>query len=61
MSDNLAAPVQGDEPVFSEHGRQRRLGGRWLAVVSGLALAFSFYQLSVAAFHPFSSLVIRSF
>ena len=61
MSDNLAASVQADEPAFSEHGMQRRLGGRWLFVISALALAFSFYQLSVAAFHPFSSLVIRSF
>ncbi len=61
MSDKLAAPATSDEPAFSEHGVQRRLGGRWLFLVSALALGFSFYQLSVAAFHPFSSLVIRSF
>ena len=61
MSGNPAAPAQGEEPAFSEHGVQRRLGGRWLFLVSALALTFSFYQLSVAAFHPFSSLVIRSF
>ncbi|MCF8149979.1 MAG: TRAP transporter permease [Burkholderiaceae bacterium] len=61
MSDKLAASAQADEPAFSEHGTQRRLGGSWLFIVSALALAFSFYQLSVAAFHPFSSLVIRSF
>ena len=45
---------------FSEHGLQRRLGGHWLATLNGLGLAFSTYQLVVAAFHPLSSLVIRS-
>ena len=60
MSNHASAPDQGDE-AFSEHGVQRRLGGGWLALVNAVALAFSLYQLVVAAFHPFSSLVVRSF
>jgi TRAP transporter 4TM/12TM fusion protein len=60
MRNHDAAPAH-DEDAFSEHGVQRRLGQGWLTVVSGIALIFSFYQLAVAAFHPFSSLVIRSF
>ncbi|MFN6961531.1 MAG: TRAP transporter permease [Rhodocyclaceae bacterium] len=55
-----SAPDHG-LPEVSEHGVTRRLGGRWLAAVSMVALAFSTYQLVVAAFHPFSSLVTRSF
>jgi TRAP transporter 4TM/12TM fusion protein len=51
-------PVQEE---FSEHGVQRRLGGWALWVLSALALSFSVYQLVVAAFHPFSSLVTRAF
>ncbi|MEW5783190.1 MAG: TRAP transporter permease [Pseudomonadota bacterium] len=60
MRIEASAPDQGQES-FSEHGVTRRLGGRWLTVVSAVALAFSTYQLVVAAFHPFSSLVTRSF
>ncbi|MBL8478962.1 MAG: hypothetical protein JNK59_06600, partial [Sterolibacteriaceae bacterium] len=59
MSLHAAAPDHGNEE-FSEHGVQRRLGGGWLAALNGIALAFSTYQLIVAAFHPLSSLVIRS-
>ncbi len=59
MSDRSAAPDHGPEE-FSEHGVQRRLGGGALRFVTGLALAFSAYQLVVAAFHPLSSLVTRS-
>ncbi len=59
MTDHSAAPDHGAEE-FSEHGVQRRLGGRSLRILTGLALAFSAYQLMVAAFHPLSSLVIRS-
>jgi TRAP transporter 4TM/12TM fusion protein len=59
MSDRSVAPDHGLEEV-SEHGVQRRLGGVSLAVLSALALAFSVYQLMVAAFHPFSSLVTRA-
>ena len=59
MADHSVAPDHGSEAV-SEHGVQRRLGGRPLLVLSSLALAFSAYQLVVAAFHPFSSLVTRA-
>ena len=59
MEFRAAAPDHGQEE-FSEHGVQRRLGGFWLAVLTALCLAFSTYQLVVAAFHPLSSLVIRS-
>jgi len=45
---------------FQEHGHQRRLGGRVAQVVIAVALSLSVYQLVVAAFHPLSSLVIRS-
>ncbi len=46
--------------TFSEHGVQRRLGGLALLILSSIALAFSLYQLTIAAFHPLSSLVMRS-
>jgi TRAP transporter 4TM/12TM fusion protein len=46
---------------FSEHGAQRHLSGAALWFLTGLALVFSSYQLMVAAFHPFSSLVTRAF
>ena len=59
MTAKDVAPDHAAE-AFSEHGVQRRLGGRWLRVLAGLALAFSSYQLVVAAFHPLSSLVTRS-
>lgn len=59
MHDHAAAPDHGQE-AFSEHGVQRRLGGRALQALTALALAFSTYQLIVAAFHPLSSLVTRS-
>ena len=45
---------------FSEHGVQRRLGGGLSQVIVAVALAFSAYQLILAAFHPLSSLVMRS-
>ena len=45
---------------FEEQGVQRRLGGRALQLITAVALAFSAYQLVVAAFHPLSSLVTRS-
>lgn len=58
------APVPAEEPAavpeFHEHGAQRNLHGIALKILVGLALAFSSYQLIVAAFHPLSSLVIRS-
>ena len=48
------------ESEFSEHGVQRRLGDGPMKVVVAVALAFSTYQLVMAAFHPLSSLVMRS-
>jgi len=59
MSDRSAAPDHGSGE-FSEHGVQRHLGGWPLRLVTALALAFSTFQLVVAAFHPLSSLVTRS-
>jgi TRAP transporter 4TM/12TM fusion protein len=60
MRSEASAPDRGEESI-SEHGVTRRLGGRWRVVFSAVALVFSAYQLVVAAFHPFSSLVTRSF
>jgi TRAP transporter 4TM/12TM fusion protein len=59
MRIEASAPDHG-LPEVSEHGITRRLGGWALALFSTLALAFSTYQLVVAAFHPFSSLVTRA-
>ncbi|MBA3034121.1 MAG: TRAP transporter permease [Gammaproteobacteria bacterium] len=59
MSANTAP--NPDQSEFSEHGVQRTLGGWALGVLLALALSFSVYQLVVAAFHPFSSLVTRAF
>ncbi len=59
MHFDAVAPDHG-QAEFSEHGVQRRLGGNSMKILTGLALAFSVYQLIVAAFHPLSSLVIRS-
>jgi len=59
MGDHSVAPDHGQEE-FSEHGVQRRLGGASLRVLTAVALAFSTYQLIVAAFHPLSSLITRS-
>ncbi|MDP2194453.1 MAG: TRAP transporter permease [Rhodocyclaceae bacterium] len=56
---SASSPVDHAEE-FSEHGVQRRLGGFSLQILLALALAFSVYQLVVAAFHPFSSLVTRA-
>ncbi len=60
MSDPSVAPDHA-QAEFSEHGVQRRLGGTALLALSAIALTFSIYQLVVAAFHPFSSLVTRAF
>jgi TRAP transporter 4TM/12TM fusion protein len=59
MTDHSVAPDHGQEE-FSEHGVQRRLGGWPARILAGMCLAFSAYQIVVAAFHPLSSLVIRS-
>jgi TRAP transporter 4TM/12TM fusion protein len=52
------APADGEE--FQEHGVQRKLTGFALGAIITVALVFSIFQLIVAAFHPLSSLVIRS-
>ena len=57
--DHVTAPDHGQEEI-SEHGIPRPLGGWPLRLLTAIALAFSTYQLIVAAFHPLSSLVIRS-
>ena len=54
------APSPGAAEEFSEHGHTRPLSGFGLKVVVAVALCFSTFQLFVAAFHPFSSLVTRS-
>jgi len=58
MTDSVCG--QDGAAEFSEHGVQRRLGGVALRILVAVALAFSTYQLVVAAFHPLSSIVIRS-
>jgi TRAP transporter 4TM/12TM fusion protein len=58
-ADHSVAPDHGLEE-FSEHGIQRRLGGWPARILAGMCLAFSAYQIMVAAFHPLSSLVMRS-
>lgn len=52
--------IPADSEELNEHGVQRKLHGAALKIIIALALAFSVFQLIVAAFHPLSSLVIRS-
>src|SRR6185369_1088803 len=58
IEDAGAAEAPGEH--FEEHGRQRTLSGLALRVMMGAALAFSIYQLVIAAFSPLSSQVTRS-
>ncbi len=60
MNDRSVAPDHGAAESSAAHGVQRQLSGRSLQLVTAVALAFSAYQLTVAAFHPLSSLVTRS-
>jgi TRAP transporter 4TM/12TM fusion protein len=53
-------PTQAAEAAFDETGVKRELSGIAWKVVAGVALAFSTYQLLIAAFSPLSSLVTRS-
>src|SRR5512132_1128611 len=54
-------PVTTDvEPIFDETGGKRELTGTAARIVAGVALAFSTYQLLIAAFAPLSSLPTRS-
>ena len=57
--DHVTAPDHGAEEI-SEHGIPRRLGGVALTILTALTLAFSAFQLTIAAFSPLSSLVTRS-
>jgi len=62
MSESVttANPEHSSPSDFEEHGHQRQLAG-WIGRIGMLgALSFSTYQIVVAAFHPFSSLVIRA-
>ena len=59
MSDR-AVDIHPEPSDFEEHGHQRQLAG-WTARIAMFgALSFSTYQIVVAAFHPFSSLIIRA-
>ena len=63
MSENTTENLADAHPgpsEFEEHGHQRKLAGWALRAAMLAALAFSAFQISVAAFHPFSSLVIRA-
>ncbi|HUL95926.1 MAG TPA: TRAP transporter permease [Usitatibacter sp.] len=53
-------PADAPDEHFEEHGVQRRLAGAGLAAMMTAALAFSTYQLFIAAFSPLSSQVTRS-
>src|SRR5437762_8466835 len=48
------------DAAFDETGIKRELSGLAWKIVAGSALAFSTYQLVIAAFSPLSSLVTRS-
>ena len=54
------AVAQAAEAPFDETGAKRELTGLAAKVVAGAALAFSSYQLVIAAFSPLSSLPTRS-
>ncbi len=45
---------------FEEQGRPRSLSGWPVKLIVAIALSFSAYQLTVAAFHPLSSLIMRA-
>src|SRR5216117_3093872 len=53
-------PVPAAEAAFDETGVKRELKGLAWQIVAAAALAFSTYQLLIAAFSPLSSLVTRS-
>ena len=59
MSKQATTELTPEE--VTEHGLPRKLVGGWLTVVTQLALAFSTFQLVIAAYAPLSSLVTRSF
>jgi TRAP transporter 4TM/12TM fusion protein len=59
MSESILE-IQTEQSDFEEHGHQRQLAGWAASITMFAALSFSAYQIAVAAFHPFSSLVIRA-
>ncbi len=54
------ASMQAAEAAFDETGVKRELAGAAAKLVAAVALAFSAYQLVIAAFSPLSSLPTRS-
>lgn len=60
MSDTSQSDVHPDLSDFEEHGHQRILIDWAGRIAMFAALSFSTYQIAVAAFHPFSSLIIRA-
>jgi len=61
ISPPTVSPGQFDSPGdIQEHSQTRHLGGWVLKTVALTAIAFSAYQLTMAAFSPLSSLVVRS-
>src|SRR5436190_17847922 len=56
----MAASPHPEEAAFDETGVKRELKGVAAKVVAAVALAFSSYQLLIAAFAPLSSLPTRS-
>ncbi len=56
----MSASAHAEETAFDETGVKRDLVGTAGKVVAGVALAFSTYQLIIAAFAPLSSLPTRS-
>ncbi len=59
-SEVPAATMQAAEAAFEEHGAKRTLTGHAARLVAGIALAFSTFQIVIAAFSPLSSLPTRS-
>ncbi len=55
-----SGPAEAPDEHFEEHGKQRKLSGWGLRAMMAAALAFSVFQLVVAAFSPLSSQVTRS-
>src|SRR2546430_15423884 len=53
-------PPHVPEAAFDGAGVKRELKGTTWKIVAGVALAFSSYQLVIAAFSPISSLITRS-
>ncbi|HEY7902991.1 MAG TPA: TRAP transporter permease [Casimicrobiaceae bacterium] len=60
VPDDVAGRVVAGDAAFDESGVRRTLTGLAAKVVAAVALAFSTYQLVIAAFAPLSSLPTRS-